>query len=264
MGGLASRRPSARVVGAAVQLFARVYGVDLSEAVVPEGGYRSFDDFFTRRLRPGARPLDDDPGALLSPADGRLEDAGEISDGLRLQIKGRPYSLANLLGSADDADGYAGGRHFVVYLSPRDYHRVHAPVSGAVQQMRYVPGTLFPVNAIGTDFVPDLFARNERVVVRQASERHGEVSTILVGAIGVGRIGLSFDALETNRGEAARCREYGAGDGDAPVITRGDELGVFHLGSTAIVICPREARLGRGLSVGSTTRMGQALARSEA
>jgi len=264
MGGLASRRPSARVVGAAVQLFARVYGVDLSEAVVPEGGYRSFDDFFTRRLRPGARPLDDDPGALLSPADGRLEDAGEISDGLRLQIKGRPYSLANLLGSADDADAYAGGRHFVVYLSPRDYHRVHAPVSGAVQQMRYVPGTLFPVNAIGTDFVPDLFARNERVVVRQASERHGEVSTILVGAIGVGRIGLSFDALETNRGEAARCREYGAGDGDAPVITRGDELGVFHLGSTAIVICPREARLGSGLSVGSTTRMGQALARSEA
>jgi len=261
MGVLARQEPSVSVVGAAISLFARAYGVDLGEAIVPAGGFRSFDDFFTRRLRPGARILDEDPAALLSPADGRLEDAGPIDDALRLCIKGRDYSVAELLGSADQADAYAGGRQFVVYLSPRDYHRVHAPVSGPVRHMRYVPGSLFPVNSIGTEFVPDLFARNERVVVTQASESHGLVTTILVGAIGVGRIGLSFDPLETNRGAAASSRDYGSA---GPMIERGAELGVFHLGSTAIVLCPAEAHLGAGVPVGSATVMGQSLARSEA
>lgn len=259
MGTLARQRPSASVVGAAIRLFARVYDVDLSEAIVPEAGFRSFDQFFTRRLRPGARPLDQDERALLSPADGRLEDAGEIDASLRLQIKGRDYSVAELLGSADQADAYAGGRHFVVYLSPRDYHRVHAPVSGPVRLMRYVPGTLFPVNSIGTEFVHDLFARNERVVVSQQSERYGLVTTIMVGAIGVGRIGLSFDPLETNGGGAASCRDYGE---SGTCLERGAELGVFHLGSTAIVLCPAAARMEPMVPIGAPTIMGQALARS--
>src|SRR5690606_25730671 len=137
------------------------------------------------------------------------------------------------LGDAEAATRYEGGTFFIVYLAPRDYHRVHAPVDGPVERIRYVPGTLFPVNSIGTEHVPRVFARNERVVIVQRSPRFGEVTTIMVGAIGVGRIGLAFDDLKTNLGHRPGVREYGP---DAPRMRKGDELGVFHLGSTAVVL----------------------------
>lgn len=235
LGRLASARAPRPMVDAAVATFVRVYDVDLSEVEIPRDGFRTFDEFFTRRLREGARMVDPDSRALVSPADGRLEDLGEITADGRLAIKGQPYTAAELLGDAETAAAYEGGRYFVVYLSPRDYHRVHAPVSGEIQTVRYIPGTLFPVNRVGSH-IPQLFVRNERLAILQESVVHGSVTTIMVGAIGVGRIGLSFDDLETNRGNAPGLRSYA----DAPIArSRGDELGVFHMGSTAIVMSLR-------------------------
>lgn len=240
--------------------YCRAYGVDLKECAVPEGGFGSFDAFFTRALLPGVRPLDADARAVLSPADGRIEAAGAIDGDARLEIKGCTYTVGELLGDDDTTAALTGGYYFVVYLSPRDYHRVHAPVSGDVARVHHVPGTLYPVNAIGVRHVRQLFATNERVAVHQDSEVHGHTCTILVGAIGVGRISLSFDsAVLTNAGRATGRRVYA--DGERPVIERGDELGMFHLGSTAIVFVrppfPCEFVAGEGTAV----RMGQAVLR---
>jgi phosphatidylserine decarboxylase len=260
LGGLASTRAPQALVNAAVATFVRVYDVDLSEVEMPLGGFRTFDDFFTRRLVEGSRPVDPDPRALVSPADGRIEDLGEISAEGELIVKGRPYSAEALLGDPVAARGYEGGHYFIVYLSPRDYHRVHAPTCGSVQCMRYVPGTLFPVNRIGTEFIPQLFARNERLAMVQESVVHGIVTTIMVGAIGVGRIGLSFDDVQTNRGDRPGLRSYA----DSPIPRdRGDELGVFHMGSTAIVMTPPACELEVVEKAGSSIRVGQVMAKGE-
>ena len=257
LGYLASVEAPRPVVDAAIKAFVSAYGVKLDEAEVPNGGFDTFDAFFTRRLQSGVRPIDPDPASLVSPADGRIEDLGRITASDELVIKGTRYTVPALLGDASDARGYEDGHYFVVYLSPRDYHRVHAPTCGSVQYLRYIPGTLFPVNRIGTQYIPQLFARNERVAIVQDSKAHGRVTTVMVGAIGVGRIGLSFDDLTTNSGYTAGKRSYA----HSPIPrSRGDELGVFHLGSTAIVLVPAACRLEHSVTPGSLTRMGERLA----
>lgn len=258
LGRVAATRAPRPVVDAAISAFVRSYEVNLDEAEIPAEGFETFDAFFTRRLRPGARPIDPDPEALVSPADGRLEDFGPISPDGELVVKGSRYTVADLLGDARDAAPYEGGQYFIVYLSPRDYHRVHAPTCGDVQYVRYVPGTLFPVNGIGTQYVPQLFARNERLAIVQESKVHGRVTTIMVGAIGVGRIGLSFDELQTNSGHTAGVRRY---DNASVVRAAGDELGVFHLGSTAVVLTTAQCRLSVEAELNASVKMGAALAR---
>lgn len=253
------RAPSALLSGA-IDLYARALDVDLSEAAVPDGGFRSFDAFFTRSLKPGARPIDADPSVLVSPADGRLEDAGPIERGATLRVKGRLYDVAELLGDTADARAFDGGAFAVVYLSPRDYHRVHSPVTGSIETVRYVGGTLFPVNDIGVRHVDRLFARNERVAVVHRSERHGAVATILVGAVGVGRITISFEPdVVTNRDRAPRTLRYGE---RGPRLERGDELGMFHLGSTVIVFVGPTVPLTFTRLPGDAVRVGEALARA--
>ena len=257
LGRLAASRAPQSLVRAAISAFVKAYDVDLREVDVPSEGFRTFDDFFTRKLLNGARVIDPNPRALVSPADGRIEDLGQITTGGELLVKGQTYSAADLLDDPSAAALYEGGRYFIVYLSPRDYHRVHAPTCGDVQYVRYVPGTLFPVNRIGTDHIPGLFARNERLAIVQESVVHGVVTTIMVGAIGVGRIGLSFDDLQTNRGDAPGVRSYA----DSPISReRGAELGVFHMGSTAVVMTPPACVLEVAAEAGASIRMGAAMA----
>jgi phosphatidylserine decarboxylase len=242
----------------AIRAYCRAYSVDLADYEVPVGGYPTFDAFFTRRLKPGLRPLDPEPDALLSPADGRIEDMGIIEEGARLTIKSQTYSVAELLADRWAASLYAGGQFAVVYLSPRDYHRVHAPVNGRVRAVRHVPGSLFPVNQIGLQYIPRLFARNERVVVEQNSPVLGSVTSVMVGAIGVGRISLAFDSqLVTNSGRAFGERIYL--DKEGPTLERGAELGTFHLGSTVILFTGPGAGLVPALRAGQRVRMGEAV-----
>jgi phosphatidylserine decarboxylase len=258
IGRVAARPTSPSLLARAIDLYVRAYDVDLSECEVPSGGFRTFNEFFTRPLREGARPLDADPSAILSPADGRVEDAGPIDARGTFLIKGRPYSLEELLGGADEAARLAGGQFVVVYLSPRDYHRVHAPVTGEITRARHLGGTLFPVNRIGVEHVPKLFAKNERVVVVQSSPAFGDVVTVLVGALVVGGIGLAFDrGLVTRRGRAGGETRYRA---PRPTVARGGELGWFELGSTAIVLVPAAARAELAVAPGAPIRMGRAIA----
>lgn len=257
MGRLADLTAPTALVQQAIRTFVRIYGVELDEAIVPTEGFDSFDAFFTRALKSGARTIDPRPDVVVSPADGRIEDLGQIEPRARFLVKGYEYEVGELLGAAAEAEQFRGGTFFIVYLSPRDYHRVHAPVDGRVKRARHVGGTLYPVNSIGLKYVPKLFARNERVVTMQAS-RFGTVATIMVGAIGVGRISVTYDArITTNRGPNAGTLEY---HDRGPALARGGEMGRFHLGSTAIVLLGPEHRFKFEVEPGAQVRMGQAIA----
>jgi phosphatidylserine decarboxylase len=259
MGRLARIEAPDPVLGALMRAYCRAYDVDLSDYEVPRDGFSSFDAFFTRHLKPGRRPIDADPDVIVSPADGRVDDCGVIEAGAVFHVKGRAYDVAEMLGDAAAGAEMVGGLFAVVYLSPRDYHRVHAPVRGRVTAVRHVPGTLFPVNSIGVKHVPKLLARNERVVVHQQSAENGHVVTVLVGAVGVGRISLSFDdSVITNDGPATGLRVYGE---DPPVLERGGELGVFHLGSTVVLLIAPGAPLAFVPVSGDHVQMGAALVR---
>jgi phosphatidylserine decarboxylase len=259
LGQLARVEAPNQVLSALMRAYCRAYEVDLADYVVPSGGFETFDAFFTRRLKPGARAIDSDLNAIVSPADGRIDDLGVIESGATFRVKGRAYDVAELLGDAGAGAEFVGGLFAVVYLSPRDYHRVHSPISGPVSAVRHIPGTLFPVNSIGVRHVPKLLARNERVAVHQRSATHGRVTTVLVGAVGVGRISLSFDdSVITNNGAASGLRVYGE---DPPALERGGELGVFHLGSTVVLLIAPGEPIAFTVPAGARVHMGEAIAR---
>jgi phosphatidylserine decarboxylase len=256
MGRLADLRLPPPVADAVVGLYVRAYRVDLGETVPPTGSFSSFDAFFTRPLREGVRPISH-PDALVSPADGRLEDAGPIRAGGELQIKGRRYAVADLVGDPAEVARYEGGQFAIVYLSPRDYHRVHAPVAGRITLVRSLPGDYFPVNSIGERHVDSLFSTNRRVAIVIDTPARGRVTVVMVGAMVVGRITVSaIDARDVPVGTHVI-------DPAFPVAA-GDEIGVFHLGSTAVVFVEKDRApsLGRHRHPGAASRilMGEPLA----
>jgi phosphatidylserine decarboxylase len=254
-GRLSDLRLPAPVLAPAIRLYARAFGADLEEARLPPEAYPSFNAFFTRRLRDGARPVDSGPGVAVSPTDSRLSAIGAVpEDGLLEQVKGARYPIEALLGSAEDAAPFRTGVHATLYLSPAMYHRVHSPVDGRVRAFRYVPGRLFPVNAAGVRSVPGLFTRNERVAVFLETEAHGPVAVVLVGAANVGRMTLAFAPLVTNRGQAGALAMP-----EEPVdLRRGDELGAFNLGSTVVLLLADRA-LTPAAAAGDLVRVGEAL-----
>ncbi|MCA9526568.1 MAG: phosphatidylserine decarboxylase [Myxococcales bacterium] len=256
--GAAAYSPLPRAVHrAAIRAFARAYQVDVDEADRPLDEYRTVGEFFTRRLRPGARPIDRRPGFAVSPADGHILNSGRIQDGTLIQAKGRDFSVAELL--RDEAAGarFAHGSWVTVYLSPRDYHRVHHPAEGRIVAARHVPGHLWPVNRAAVEHVDQLFCVNERIITHVEGPL-GEVATIMVGATSVGHITVRYDdGLVTNRGGAGGGRTYDAGH----QVARGDELGTFHLGSTAIVLFADPAVALEPLEEGAPIRLGTAIAR---
>jgi phosphatidylserine decarboxylase len=256
LGRLADHRWSPPLGRAVVGVYSRFYDVRFDECV-EQGGWSSFDAFFTRRLRDGARSVDPDPNVVASPADGRIESMGSI-DGLgTFTVKGRPYSVAELVGDEREARRFLGGSGCVVYLSPRDYHRVHAPVGGTIRRIRSMPGDYYPVNAVGVKHVPNLFVRNRRVAIEiDADGDIGRVTVIMVVAMIVGRI--------TTLGVDARDVPLGDHVFEPPLkVARGAEIGVFHLGSTAVVLTEKRAS-GRWLVGEGPVRYGQAMLRGGA
>jgi phosphatidylserine decarboxylase len=236
--------------------FARIYGIDLSEAEKPLAEYTGFDDFFTRRLRDGLRPVDMAPGRVVSPADGKVVESGLVEAGKLLQAKGVLFSLEELLGDAEAAGRLEGGAFLITYLSPKDYHRVHSPVAGNVVGWRHIPGVLFPVNAGSVRREPRLFVGNERFVTFIEGET-GFAAVVMVAAVGVGHVTAAYDdEVATHWSKFLRAgvshRHY---DQPRP-IARGGELGTFHLGSTTIaVFAPGRVKLDT-LEPGSSTKMG--------
>jgi phosphatidylserine decarboxylase len=238
-GRFAGLRLPGPLVRAEIACFARAVGADLGEVRDPLESFGSLQAFFTRALRDGARAIDPAADALVAPCDGAWGESGEVTSGRLLQVKGRPYALAELLASPDDADAFEGGAFATFYLAPRDYHRFHATCDARVERARYVPGTLWPVNRIGLHGVDGLFAQNERIAVTMRARRGDALLCLVaVGATLVGKIRLRFDELETNRaGAHAAERRYGEGI----ALAKGEEWGNFEFGSTIVFLAARGA-----------------------
>ena len=242
--------------------FARSYGIDLSEADKPLREYGSLHDFFVRRLKLGARPCDPDPKVIGAPADGRVVEVGLATAGKVMNAKGDGSSLADLLADPEVARVLEQGPYQIIYLSPGDYHRVHLPVSGNIVGWHHVPGRLLSVNDANLRRESGLFARNERLVTLIDGDTAGLCACVMVAAFGVGNITVSYDAeVETHRRRASDGAVRSKRFESPPRAERGDELGIFHLGSTVItVFAPGRVDL-LPLCVGTPVRVGQTIGR---
>jgi phosphatidylserine decarboxylase len=240
-----------------IRAFLRLYRVDMTEARESDPGvYGTFNQFFTRPLRAGARPLAVREDAVACPADGVLSQIGTIAGDRIFQAKGRDYSLLELLGGNRAwAERLAGGLFATIYLSPRDYHRVHMPLAGTLRQMQHVPGRLFAVNPVTAAQVPRLFARNERVVCLFEGEP-GPFALILVGAIFVGSMETVWAGQVT---PAPRIRPDRIYEVDEAIhLEKGAEMGRFNMGSTVILLIgPNRSTWSPGLRTGDNVRMGE-------
>jgi len=248
-----------------IRRFIDLYKVDMTEALESDPTrYRSFNEFFTRALQPAARPVDPAGNRIICPADGILSQAGDIEAGYLLQAKGHDYALLDLLGG-DSAwcRRFEEGSFATVYLSPRDYHRVHMPFTGTLKKMIHVPGRLFSVNDTTTRRVPGLFARNERVICLFETDL-GPMAVILVGAIFVASIETVWAGLITPVSRQVYRWDYPPGQAEEPIrLEKGEELGRFNMGSTVILLFGKD-RVDwlEALEPGQPLKLGQALGNS--
>jgi phosphatidylserine decarboxylase len=278
-GSIAAERPRARVGAAysalvgwganralpprlrklAYRAFARAVGANLDEVELELGGYPSLGDFFARRLRHGARRVDTAPDAIISPCDGAVAARGVAVAGELVQAKGRLYQLAELVADADLAAALTDGPYATIYLSPRDYHRVHAPCDAQILGYDYLPGALWPVNPRVAARRDGLLARNERVVFRMNAGALGHVALVMVGASGVGNIRIAPELGAADARERAGWRaaaEPRRVELAGVTLKRGDELAAFQLGSTVVLLFePGKVELAG--DVGDTVRFGQ-------
>lgn len=244
-----------------IKKFIATYKVNMDEALNsdPES-YACFNDFFCRALKPDARPVCDAETSVACPADGTVSQRGTIANGRIFQAKGRDYSAQELLGG-DDAltQPFTQGEFSTIYLSPKDYHRLHMPLAGKLVSMIHVPGDLFSVNPATTDNVPRLFARNERVVCLFETEA-GPMALVLVGAMIVASIETTWAGLVAPAGKAVSTQDYG---GTAPSFEKGEEFARFKLGSTIVMLFPENSvQWSDSFSAGSSVKMGEAIAQT--
>ena len=240
-----------------MKAFANRYRIDLSECG-ELSGFRTFGDFFARPLKPGLRPIAPGEEVVVSPVDAVVSETGVARGGRLVQAKGIDYTAAALVGDERVGARLDGGRYATLYLSPRDYHRIHFPLSGRVLGWRYVPGKLWPVNPASVRSVPGLFTVNERLVTLLDSPL-GLVAIVAVGATVVGRVRATFDPevpVTNLAGAGARSLDY-----VSPVpVEKGQELGAFEMGSTVILIFePGRVALSAALVAGARVRVGEAI-----
>ena len=242
-----------------ISLFIKHYQVDMREAERQSiDDYAHFNDFFTRELKTGARPICTEPQAIISPVDGVISQSGKITEGQLLQAKGRYYSASDLLADQNIAALFDEGSFITLYLSPKDYHCVHMPMAGRLLETRYVPGRLFSVNQISAEHIPNLFARNERLVSVFETER-GLMAVVMVGAMIVAGINTVWaDGITYDRREMTH-QSY---QDQSTALERGDKMGCFYLGSTVIVLFENQSKIEwlPELTVDGRVRMGEKLA----
>lgn len=244
-----------------IKAFAKKYNIDMSIAQKEQfSDYASFNEFFIRPLKENARPINQNPTALCLPADGRISECGHIDDNLLLQAKGHFFSLEDLLAEDKElVEAFKNGEFATTYLSPRDYHRVHMPCDGTLRKMIYVPGDLFSVNPFLAQHVPNLFARNERVICVFDTE-FGTMVQILVGATITASIGTTWaGVINPPRHNEVKTWTY---EGESAVkLLKGQEMGWFQLGSTVINLFQAgQVKIADHLSVDEPVRMGEILA----
>jgi phosphatidylserine decarboxylase len=243
-----------------ISRFIAQYNVDMNEAADPDyRNYQNFNAFFTRALKDGARPIATGAQDIACPADGAISQLGQIIDGRIFQAKGQDYSLLQLLGGDREAAAlFSGGSFATVYLSPRDYHRVHMPLAGTLQSMTYIPGALFSVNTTTAENVQGLFARNERAVCLFETEA-GPMAVILVGALIVAGIETVWDGQIAPPPSGIKTTDYRKGAREI-YLEKGAEMGRFKLGSTAIVLFGKDqVQWAEKFSATTPTRLGEVL-----
>lgn len=238
-----------------IWVFMHLYPIDLSEAQVEDPTkFTSFNDFFTRQLKPTARPIAAGSDTVISPVDGTLVEFGQIDGQQLIQAKDHYFSLESLLASRDDATHFENGQFATLYLAPHNYHRVHMPIAGKLVRWRFIPGKLYSVNQTTTDLIPNLYAENERLVCFFESEK-GPFALVFVGAMIVGSIQLSHmnKAIESTSIVDHILNE-------SLPLNKGDELGLFKLGSTVVEVFPSQSIVfSEATTPHSLVKMGQAL-----
>lgn len=248
-----------------ISWFAKRYAVNMDEALCSKPlEYASFNEFFTRELKPGMRPIDTSEYAIVSPADGVVSQFGDIDNGTLLQAKGKHFELNQLLGGDETAaQAFQEGSFCTVYLSPKDYHRVHMPIAGKLTRMVHVPGKLFSVNQVTSENVDGLFARNERVVCFFDTES-GPMALVLVGAMIVASVDTVWSG-QVCPGRVKRVDIDYTNHAPAIQIAKGEEMGRFKLGSTVVAVFgPGVAKFADSLEAGDTVKMGEKLGQASA
>ncbi|TKB46768.1 phosphatidylserine decarboxylase [Thalassotalea mangrovi] len=244
----------------AIKQFIKAYGIDMKEAKLENAeDYKTFNDFFTRELKDGLRPINADPTEICYPVDGAISQQGDIVDDQIIQAKGFSYSLQSLLGGKEEtAAPFQHGKFSTIYLAPKDYHRIHMPMTGTLREMIYVPGELFSVNPLTAQNVPNLFARNERVVAIFDTEI-GPMAMVLVGATIVASIETVWAGTVTPpAGKDIVSWQYPATGDDAIVLEKGAEMGRFKLGSTVVCVFAKDTvDFTPGAGPETVTRLGQ-------
>jgi phosphatidylserine decarboxylase len=255
----ATRSRSPAFKNALIRLFVRGFKPDMSDAVETEPtAYASFNEFFTRALRPGTRPLDTDASAIVSPVDGTVSEAGPLDADRLLQAKGHDYTLRALLaGNSAWERTFAGGSFATIYLAPYNYHRIHMPLAGELRECFYVPGRLFSVNRTTAQLVPGLFSRNERVFC--GFDAGGvPFGVILIGALNVGSMATVWHGDVTPRKHREVTALPVTGVLGDTTLSKGDEMARFNMGSTVILLFPPgAAQWSRSMRSGQTLRMGE-------
>lgn len=242
--------------------FIKAFGIDMSQAAKEDiKDYESFNAFFTRELKAGARPIAEGDDVLACPADGAVSQSGTIKRGRVFQAKGQSFSLFELLGGHQElADQFMEGKFATVYLSPKDYHRLHMPLKGKLKDMIYIPGRLFSVAGHTVRTVPRLFARNERVACVFETDA-GPMALILVGAINVAAIETVWAGLVTP-GRSKNIKHF-TYENEEIVLDKGEEMGRFNMGSTVIVLTGKNVNWDFGFSADTPVQMGQSIGRFE-
>ena len=241
-----------------IHLISRIAGINYSEALSPDpADYVSFNAWFTRELKPGVRTFDPDPQAFLSPCDGRISETGPLQENRILQAKGKVYSLQDLLANDPVCQQLVDGYFSTIYLSPKDYHRIHMPIGGRLQRMIHVPGRLFSVAPYTVQQVPRLFARNERVISIFDTDA-GPLAMVLVGAMLVSSTETVWAGEVTpTKNKEVTVKEY---IGEEISLAKGEEMGRFNMGSTVILLMPPGALKSlESLGAGDTVKVGQKL-----
>jgi phosphatidylserine decarboxylase len=238
------------------------YGVNMDEALEQDiNAYKSFNHFFTRELKPGARPLTSGKNAIACPADGLVSQAGDVSDGNIFQAKGKNFTATDLLGgSAERAKPFNNGIFTTIYLAPKDYHRLHMPLTGTLREMVHIPGRLFSVNTATTNSVPGLFARNERVAAI-FDTGSGPMALVLVGAIFVSSIETVWHGVVTPPSiKSVQSWRY---QDNAPTLQIGEEMGRFNMGSTIIVLFGKgKAQWASDLKADKVVKVGEIIGKA--
>ncbi len=243
---LTGRLAKSRLSKLLIARFAKTYRIDVSEAERPLASYRTLNEFFTRRLKPRARPLDATPDAILSPVDAVITGIGPITDGMMLSVKGQDYTVSEMLQDESRAQQFQNGFFFVLYLSPRDYHRIHVPVSGTIREKRHLPGKVYPVNEFGLTKMTRVLSRNERLISYIRPEIDGaEGSELEVAVVKVGALNVSSIQYVTPLPDK---------------VASGDELAYFEFGSTIVLLIEGSRfQADASLQVGSAVKMGERL-----